>query len=135
MLTAGTFGLYLLAFQVVFPQLETIWLSPRIADAVIRARPCPGGVLVSAGFTEPSLVFLTGTGTVLTGDGVAAAKILAEDACALALVDQNQNTAFLDRAMLDGIQPISVETIVGFNYSKGKWLEISLYRRQGVTFP
>ena len=71
-------------------------------------------MLVSAGFTEPSLVFLVGTDTVLTGDGAAAAKALAEDACALALVDQNQNQAFLDQAALDGIQPSSVETISGF---------------------
>jgi 4-amino-4-deoxy-L-arabinose transferase-like glycosyltransferase len=129
MLTAGAFGLYLLAFQFVFPQLETIWLSPRIAEAVERARPCPNGTLVSVGFTEPSLVFLTGTGTVLTGDGAAAAKALAEDACALALVDQKQNQAFLDQAILDGVQPISVETISGFNYSRGKSLILSLFRR------
>ena len=128
-LTVGAFGLYLLAFQVVFPQLETIWLSPRIAEAVDRARPCPDSVLVSAGFTEPSLVFLVGTDTVLTGDGAAAAKVLAEDACALALVDQNQNHAFLDQAALDGVQPIPVETISGFNYSRGKSLTLSLYRR------
>ncbi len=128
-LTAGAFGLYLLAFQVVFPQLETIWLSPRIAEAVWRARPCPGSVLVSAGFTEPSLVFLTGTDTVLTGDGAAAAKALAGDACALALVDQRQNQAFLDRAVVDNIQPVSIETISGFNYSHGRSSLLSLYRR------
>jgi 4-amino-4-deoxy-L-arabinose transferase-like glycosyltransferase len=129
MLTVGAFGLYLLAFQIVFPQLETIWLSPRIAEAVERARPCPNGILVSVGFTEPSLVFLTGTGTVLTGDSAAAAKALAGDACALALVDQKQNQAFLDQAIRDGIQPVSVETISGFNYSRGKSLVLSLYRR------
>lgn len=129
MLTVGAFGLYLLAFQIVFPQLESIWLGPRIAEAVERARPCPNGMFVSVGFTEPSLVFLTGTGTVLTGDGAAAAKVLAGDACALALVDQKQNQAFLDQAILDGVQPISVETISGFNYSRGKSLVLSLYYR------
>jgi 4-amino-4-deoxy-L-arabinose transferase-like glycosyltransferase len=128
-LTTGAFGLYLLAFQVVFPQMESIWLSPRIADAVERGRPCPGSLLVSAGFTEPSLVFLTGTATVLTGDGGAAAKALAKDACTLVLVDQKQNQAFLDQAVLDGVQPIPVETINGFNYSRGKSLTLSLYRR------
>lgn len=128
-LTTGAFGLYLLAFHLVFPRMETIWLSPRIADAVERGRPCPGSLLVSAGFTEPSLVFLTGTGTVLTGDGGAAAKALAKDACTLALVDQKQNQAFLDQAVLDGVQPIPVETISGFNYSRGKSLTLSLYRR------
>jgi 4-amino-4-deoxy-L-arabinose transferase-like glycosyltransferase len=129
MLTTGAFGLYLLAFHLVFPRMETIWLSPRIADAVERVRPCPGSLLVSAGFTEPSLVFLTGPGTVLTGDGGAAAKALAKDACTLALVDQKQNQAFLDQAALDDVQPIPVETISGFNYSRGKSLTLSLYRR------
>jgi 4-amino-4-deoxy-L-arabinose transferase-like glycosyltransferase len=129
MLTTGAFGLYLLAFHLVFPRMETIWLSPRIADAVERVRPCPGSLLVSAGFTEPSLVFLTGTGTVLTGDGGAAAKALAKDACTLALVNQKQNQTFLDQAALDGVQPIPVETISGFNYSRGKSLTLTLYRR------
>jgi 4-amino-4-deoxy-L-arabinose transferase-like glycosyltransferase len=128
-LTAGAFGLYLLAFQVVFPQLETIWLSPRIAQAVERVRPCSDSVLVSAGFTEPSLVFLVGTDTVLTGDGAAAAKAMADDACTVALVDQNQKQAFLDQASLIDVQPISVETITGFNYSRGKSLTLSLYGR------
>jgi 4-amino-4-deoxy-L-arabinose transferase-like glycosyltransferase len=128
-LTVGAFGLYLLAFQVVFPQLDTIWLSPRIAAAVDRARPCPDSSLVSAGFTEPSLVFLVGTDTVLTGNGATAAGILAKDACALVLVDQNQRTAFLDQAVLDGVQPTAIETIDGFNYSRGKKLALSLYRR------
>ena len=128
-LTAGAFGLYLLAFQLVFPQLETIWLSPRIASAVVAARPCSDSVLVSAGFTEPSLVFLVGTDTVLTGNGAAAAKVLAENSCALALVDQNQNRAFLDQAALDGIQPTVIEAISGFNYSRGKNLTLTLYQR------
>jgi hypothetical protein len=86
-------------------------------------------VLVSAGFTEPSLVFLVGTDTVLTGNGAAAAKILAEDSCAMALVDQNQNQAFLDQAALDGMQPTYAETISGFNYSRGKSLTLTLYYR------
>jgi 4-amino-4-deoxy-L-arabinose transferase-like glycosyltransferase len=128
-LTAGAFGLYLLAFQVVFPQLETIWLSPRIASAIDRARPCSDSVLVSAGFTEPSLVFLVGTDTMLTGDGAGAAKVLAGNSCAMALVDQNQVSAFLAQAALDGIQPMSVETISGFNYSRGKSLTLTLYYR------
>jgi 4-amino-4-deoxy-L-arabinose transferase-like glycosyltransferase len=128
-LTAGAFGLYLLAFQLVFPQLETIWLSPRIASAVVAARPCSDSVLVSAGFTEPSLVFLVGTDTVLTGNGAAAAKVLAENSCALALVDQNQNHAFLDQAALDGIQPTVIQAISGFNYSRGKNLTLTLYQR------
>jgi 4-amino-4-deoxy-L-arabinose transferase-like glycosyltransferase len=128
-LTVGAFGLYLLAFQAVFPQLDTIWLSPRIAAAVDRARPCPDSKLVSAGFTEPSLVFLVGTDTVLAANGAAAAGVLAKDACALVLVDQNQNSAFLDQAALEGVQPLPVEAIDGLNYSRGKKLELSLYRR------
>ena len=128
-LTLGAFGLYLLAFQVVFPRLETIWLSPRIASAVDRARPCSDSVLVSVGFTEPSLIFLVGTDTVLTGDGAAAARHLAEDVCTLVLVDQNQSAAFQAEMMRSGLQPVHLQTIRGLNYSRGKDLTLSLYRR------
>ncbi|UEM20989.1 glycosyltransferase family 39 protein [Skermanella mucosa] len=127
--SAGSLGMYLLAFQVVLPRIEKIWISPRVAAAVAAARPCPDSTLVSIGFTEPSLVFLVGTGTVLSGDGRAAAHRLADDACALALVDLPQDDAFLAEAEAKGFHPIAIETISGLNYSRGTKLMMTLYRR------
>lgn len=128
-LSAGSVGMYLLAFQVVLPRIEKIWISPRVAAAVAAARPCPGSTLVSVGFTEPSLVFLVGTGTVLSGDGRTAAHRLADDACALALVDLPQDDAFLAEAEAKGFQPIAIETVSGLNYSRGTKPMMTLYRR------
>lgn len=133
LLGVGSVGMYLLAFQIVLPRIDKIWISPRIAAAVAAARPCPGSTLVSVGFTEPSLVFLVGTGTVLSGDGRAAADRLADDACALALVDLPQDEVFLAEAEAKGFHPIAIETISGLNYSRGTKPMLTLYRRQPVT--
>lgn len=127
--TACAATLYLLAFQVVFPGITTIWLSPRIAEAVATGRPCPNSVLASAGFSEPSLVFLTGTTTLLTSDGGLAARHLGADACGLALIDQYQSAAFHAEMARIGLQPMLLQTIRGINYSSGKELVLSLYRR------
>ncbi|WP_157619134.1 ArnT family glycosyltransferase [Skermanella stibiiresistens] len=127
--TIGAFGMYLLAFQTVFPRIEIIWLSPRIAKAVADGRPCPDTTLVSVGFTEPSLVFLVGTGTVLTGDGAVAGRRIVEDACAMALVELSQDEAFLGKAAESDVVPVPLETISGLNYSRGQKLMMTLYRR------
>ena len=66
---------------------------PPIARAFEANRPCPDSVLASAGYVEPSLVFLTATNTLLT-DGAGAAKHLKSSACAVAAVEANEAAAF-----------------------------------------
>ena len=51
---------YALLFGVIAPALTPMWLSPRIMDAVREYRPCENSVLASAGYHEPSLVFMAG---------------------------------------------------------------------------
>jgi len=120
--------LYGVTFQRVFPELEPVWLSRQVADAVKAGKPCGDTVLASAGYTEPSLVFLVGTGTRLSGSGeVAARHLLSDPACGLALVESRLEEAF--RQGLGQAQPrlADLRTFTGFNYSRGKTQTLTLY--------
>ena len=113
------------AFGVVLPEMRGLWLSRLVAERVALLRPCPGSVLASGGYSEPSLVFMLGTATVL-GDGEGAARHLrADPACALALIDREAEAAF--RQALAGLPVKALATVEGFNYSRGKRQTLTLY--------
>lgn len=128
-IAAGLGGLvYIGVFALLLPDLERLSVSPRLVtafDAVAPGRPFP---LISAGYTEPSLVFLAGTETELT-TGEGAATRLIENVGAVAAVEQRQQKVFLDTiAAAPGIGVEKLETLTGFNYSRGREVSITLYR-------
>ena len=112
---------------VVAPSLKTIWVAPRLADAIKRHAQCPQPQVASAGFEEPSLIFLVGTRTQLV-DGDGAARFLAEGGCRIALVTTNDEPAFI--AKLAGLskQPELLEQIPGMNIGKVRREDIGVYR-------
>jgi 4-amino-4-deoxy-L-arabinose transferase-like glycosyltransferase len=120
-----TFGL--LTWGVI-PALTPMWVSPAIANAFNEAKPCDSSVLASASYAEPSLVFLTGTKTILT-DGQGAAKhLLGDPACAISAVDEREHDAFI-RSLPRGERSVAaVATVSGVNYSKGRRTTITLYK-------
>ncbi|AWK89070.1 ArnT family glycosyltransferase [Azospirillum thermophilum] len=119
LLYAGTYG-------AVLPAIDGVWVSRQAARLVEAAHPCPDSIVASAGYSEPSLVFLLGTHTKLVHGGDAAGHLLAGGACALALVEQKEEAPF--RAALGGREPVSLGGIAGFNYNTGKRLRLTLYR-------
>lgn len=120
-------GAYAMLFALILPTLDTMWLSKRVVAAVEADRPCPTSVLASTRLHEPSLVFLAGTGTLLTDAAGAAAHLRADAACALALVATEDESAF--RAALgEGPTPVALTQIAGLNYSSGDRLSMTLYR-------
>lgn len=125
---AGAAGVMaVLLFTFVIPSLTPVWLSPAIAQAFRAERPCPDSVLASAGYTEPSLVFLAGTDTVLT-TGPGAADYLADHAaCGIAAVTDRVAAGFLAGVRSHDLKVKPVATIEGINYSKGKRLAVTLY--------
>ena len=115
--------LYGSLFLLVVPDLDAIWLSPRIAATVRQVRPCPDSRLASVSFSEPSLVFLVGRDTALIPPADAARFLAADPACALALVGARDDAAF--RAALT-VPVRTIATIDGINYSTGRRLRLSL---------
>lgn len=119
---------YALLFGVIAPSLKPVWLSPAIEAAVRANRPCDTTVLASAGYHEPSLVFLVGTKTVLTDvDGVTR-HLLADPACALALAQVGDEQKLNGLLAAQGKSANRVARIDGLNYSSGDKLSLGLYR-------
>ncbi|MFY9839901.1 MAG: glycosyltransferase family 39 protein [Xanthobacteraceae bacterium] len=112
---------------VVAPSLETIWVAPRLAAAIKRRAQCPQPQVASAGFEEPSLIFLVGTRTQLV-DGDGAARFLAEGGCRIALVTTNDEPAFIAKLAALSKQPELLEQIPGMNIGKVRKEEIGVYR-------
>ena len=107
------------------PQIAPLWLSRDAAAMVARAGPKTPVAVV--GYDEPSLVFLLGTATPIASPGEAARRLAAQHG-ALALVESRAEPAF--RAALDdtGVKAEDVAHVEGIDYSNGKRMVITLYR-------
>jgi 4-amino-4-deoxy-L-arabinose transferase-like glycosyltransferase len=119
--------LFVSAFAYELPRLHTIWMSPRISEAVARVRPCAETTVATVPYAEPSLVFLLGTATKLTDIRGAAAHLLHDPACALALVGAQEQGTFLSLMAAASVEPREVDHIRGINYSNGKSPDLILY--------
>lgn len=113
----------------MLPDFQAIWASPRLAEALARASPCPDTRLASAGYTEPSLVFHAGT-AIRLGDGAMAARhLIADPACALAAVETAHEPAFKAALAEAGLRPRALGVVRGLNYSRGgQALQITVFR-------
>ena len=123
--SAVAFGLM---FTFVAPSFQRIFLSPRIATAFEANRPCPQSTLASAGYHEPSLVFLTETDTLLTNVGGAADHLLSDPACALAVLPSRDAGELIQIVEAEGRSLSLVAEIGGLNYSNGQDLLMRMYR-------
>lgn len=113
-------------FEGLLPRLDRLALSRQVAEvADILA---PGALVASAGYSEPSLVFLLGTKTLLT-NGSGAAGHLAAHADGMAVVALGENPDFLAAAAGQGLLVSEQMRIDGFNYSRGKPATLILYTR------
>lgn len=115
-------------FQSILPGLEGPWISRKVAD-IVAGLKMEKPILASAGYREPSLVFLLGTETKLT-DAQGAAANLQEHPNGLAMVTQKEKQDFLAAVEKDGVAVEGVAGFRGYNYSKGKWLDLEIYRRK-----
>ena len=115
------------------PRLQQLWLSPRLYDAV-QQNITPGDPpVVISGYTEPSLVFLLGTQPRIAS-GKNAGDIAAQQG-GLALVERAQQPAFLDELQAHHGTAQAVEEVDGFNYSRGRAANVTLYRVTPAGIP
>lgn len=121
-LTAACLYPALLAFAL--PGLDTAFISPRLAAAQAPWEACASGPAASAGYREPSLVFLTDTALGMPETGDAAAR-LAADPGALVWVEERVR-ADLDAALPTGTGLVTRATVEGFNYNRGRMTRIDL---------
>jgi 4-amino-4-deoxy-L-arabinose transferase-like glycosyltransferase len=117
-------------FAVVVPTLEPAFPAVELAS-VLREADCPHPVAASAGFEEPSLVFLAGTDTHLT-TASGAADFLSQGECRFAFIDARQERAFALRAEAVGLRYDRGPRIEGFNYSNGQSISIAVFQSAGT---
>jgi 4-amino-4-deoxy-L-arabinose transferase-like glycosyltransferase len=132
LLTAVGAAMFLVVaiYGVVVPALTPLFPSAEIARA-LRNVVCVGPKAAAAGFHEPSLVFMTGTSTLLT-DGSGAADFLGQGSCRFALVEQRSERGFVQRAEAIGLRYNVASRIDGYNISQGKAISIAIFRSEGT---
>ncbi len=117
-------------YGVVLPSLTPLFPSAEIAHALRNVR-CVGPKAASAGFSEPSLVFMTNTSTLLT-DGSGAADFLSQGSCRFALVEARAERSFVQRAEAIGLRYNMASRIEGYNISQGRAVSIAIFRSEGT---
>lgn len=109
--------------------LRSLRLSPRLAETV-RAVGCADPAVITVGYREPSLVFLTGTGLAMAADGAAAAAFLAQPGCRVAFVESRFADGFQKAIAETAAKPRLLTTLRGFNLNGGRRLEIAVFVRE-----
>ena len=115
-----------LAFAFVAPQLGNLWLSRGAAALVAQYGPPKDVPVASAGYAEPSLVFMLGTQTMFV-TGERAAQHLTTARGALALVEERSDKDFKDGLAALGWEARQEGQISGLNYSNGRAMTLTLY--------
>ena len=127
LLVASALTLTIAAYPFGLPQLQAINLSKRLAAAA-RTVPCERPAYLTAGYNEPSLVFLTDTDIDLT-DGRLAAAAFDKTGCTIAFVEKRQEAAFLEGLKAITDQPTDRTRVTGVNINSGRMLDIGVYAR------
>jgi 4-amino-4-deoxy-L-arabinose transferase-like glycosyltransferase len=125
---AASLMLSLAAYAATFPGLRGLFPSVGLAN-YMRSAGCADPVAVTAGFHEPSLVFLAGTNTN-HGVGSTAADFLLGGPCRFAFVEGRQERAFVQRADAIGLRYMSGPRIEGFNINGGGAVNIATFRSE-----
>jgi hypothetical protein len=114
-------------FGSTLPHLKHVWMSRQIVEAAARVQTCAESGIVSAGYREPSLVFLAGTKTVLAKSGGEAAEALKQDPCRVAVVGDRQKQEFLDAFAQAKAKPQEAGVLTGLNSGHGSKATLTLF--------
>ena len=110
------------------PHAAPLWLAPQIERALAGAK-LAGRPVSAVGFHEPSLMFLAGTGTVMSATGADGADALASGLAGSAAVSARDDPSFQGEAVRLGLHLRVITTLHGFNYSRGRDTVLTLYSR------
>ncbi len=115
-------------YAVIVPSVGPAFPSAALAR-IVRDADCKPAQVVTAGYQEPSLVFLLGTETGMV-DGTDAAEFLRAGGCRFALVEGRHERAFQRRADALGLRYAPPQRFEGYNLSSGRAVSISVYRSE-----
>lgn len=138
-LMVSIIALYALIFQGVVPSFKPAMLSKTIAQHIHGLSPkLQGQDIAAVGFMEPSLVFELGT-KVSSQHTFEVAPWLKDKHEAMIIVDESQREALLSEPSFAPYKLAAqmVDTIHGYNYSRGKFTTLTLYHytKQPAALP
>jgi 4-amino-4-deoxy-L-arabinose transferase-like glycosyltransferase len=108
------------------PRLGQLWITPRLAARTVGDTRPGDPPPVLAGYQEPSMLFALGAGLDFS-DGAGAADLALRDG-GLALIEAREKGAFLARLAEKEGDATALETVTGFDYSRGKPVAVTIYR-------
>lgn len=123
---AASLLLTIAVYPFAIESLRSLKLSPRLAETV-KAVGCADPAVLTLGYREPSLVFLTGTKLAMAASGADAAAFLGQPGCRVAFVESRFANDFNAALASQNPKPRLVTTINGFNLNGGRKLEIAVF--------
>ncbi len=113
--------------QVGLPALDTVFPSPRIAALAAPWRACASGPLVTAGYREPSMVFMTETETLLATPPEAARRLAEDPGTLMLLEDRWIRLMARTHPLPDDL--VERGRLAYFNYNRGDYETAALVTR------
>lgn len=127
----GTALSFFSVWQWELPNLKPLWISQTITKQVAGyTKLSTQNSLLSVGYIEPSLVFLTDTKHVQFATPQLAVTQLQQSNDSYIIVDSTEQQQFLDLAEKSAVKLQKLSTITGFDYNRGKWITLVLYRKE-----
>lgn len=115
---------YSYIFSVLLPSLAPIWATDLIKNAPVSQLNSTSQPLMAVGYHEPSLVMVFGTNRVVYSNISEAVSAANQHVDQLILIDGKSI-----EKLPDAFKYHILWQHTGFNYSKGKWLELFLIQK------
>ena len=113
-------------FNFILPKLDYLFPSKILANKIELINP---ETITSAGYHEPSLVFLL-KGNVLLSKPHEAAIFMAEGKKNISLIEKSSLGEFLEATQELNLKVKIVDTVRGYNIAKGRHVEINIFENQ-----
>lgn len=110
---------------VVVPRLDDLAVSTHLAQAVSRHHSATDTPVALAGYSEPSIVFLLGTDTILTSTASVIAHVRRHPG-SIGIVESDQVDRIAQALEGSGLSLHDLETVDGYNYSRGRAVHLSV---------
>lgn len=122
--------LYALVLEALVPRLTPLWIAPRLATTLDAQAPgLEARDFGIAGHSEPSVLFAIGGETRLLSTGTDAARFLAGGPARVVAVGDRAERDFQREAAALSLPVQDIGSVTGFNYTRGRWVTLVLYRR------
>jgi 4-amino-4-deoxy-L-arabinose transferase-like glycosyltransferase len=118
-------------FGATFTALPRLFPANDLSKYVRFAAGCDDPRVATAGYHEPSLVFLTGT-SLKHVTGTEAADFLNLGGCRFAFVEGRQDRSFAQRADALGLRYAKAMHLDGINISGGRQISVTVYRTEAT---